>query len=47
MNRAATKDELLALISGLGFSPEDVLHRYMEYEGAWLAAMKPRSRWFR
>jgi hypothetical protein len=35
------------LVSGLGFSPEDVLHRYMEYERAWRNSMKPRWRWFR
>jgi hypothetical protein len=34
------------LVSGLGFSPEDVLHRYMQYEKAWRTAMKPRRKWF-
>jgi len=35
------------LVSGLGFSPEDVRHRFMEYERVWRKAMKPRRRWFR
>jgi len=34
------------LVSGLGFSQEDVLHRLMEYERAWRTAMKPKRRWF-
>lgn len=28
------------LVSGLGFTPEDVLHRYMKYEHAWRASMR-------
>jgi hypothetical protein len=28
------------LVSGLGFSPEDVLHRYMDYERAWRNSMR-------
>ena len=35
------------LVSGLGFSPEDVLNRFMEYEQAWRTLLKPRRWWFR
>lgn len=35
------------LVSGLEFSPEDVLHRFMEYERVWRKAIKRRRRWFR
>lgn len=28
------------LVSGLGFTPEDVLHNYLEYERAFLSLMK-------
>ena len=34
------------LVSGLGFSPEEVLHHYIDYERAWQTALKPPRRWF-
>jgi hypothetical protein len=45
--RNQTTSPACLLVSGLGFSPEDVLHRFMGYESAWRTVMKPPRRWFR
>jgi hypothetical protein len=38
--RNAVTSSACLLVSGLGISPEDVLHRYMDYERFWRSSMR-------